>query len=557
MRRAKIVGTLGPASNTKEVITQLIDSGLDVVRVNMSHGTYESQGTLIDTVREASLIAGREVGILLDLQGPKIRVDKLKEPLNLKAGEKWFIGPNSTVSPPNNFIPTVYKDLVKDATDGCRILFDDGLLEARAISKTDSLLEIEIIVGGVLKSNKGINLPDCHVSAPSFTEKDKEDLMFGLSKKVDFVALSFVREANDVVEVKGVIHKLKSRVPVIAKIEKPEAVSNIEEIIKVSDAIMVARGDMGVEVGNHLVPSIQKKIISLCNRYGLPVITATQMLESMSENSRPTRAEASDVANAVWDGTDAVMLSGETAAGKYPVETVRMMSSIVEEAERQPKERPLLRHMDLKSMSASIQVAASLIAEKAKARMIISVTQSGNSCLKMSRFRPKSPVLGVTNSIGTVRRMTLFWGITPYLLESTNDSENIELTMLDVIIKKGMVKAGDKVVITRGDGQYFVRRSSNSIKIEIIPKSDKEKTNSTDDHIQEESFDKGTILLDTNICSSCQNCIQICPFGIWKLTDNEERATIINKDKVDQCTLDMTCVDACPTGAIEIFPHFS
>ncbi len=554
MRRAKIVATLGPASDSVEKIKELIQAGLDVARVNMSHGTHESQGELIGRVRTAAQEMKREVGILLDLQGPKIRVDKLPEPLNLKKGETWFIGQNNIKNPPENFIPTVYDKLVEDATEGCRILFDDGLLEAKAIKKSDKLLEITVITGGLLKSNKGINLPDCHVSAPSLTKKDEEDLIFGLRHKVDFVAISFVREPSDVIQVKGLIHKYKSRVPVVAKIEKPEAVKNIEEIIQVTDMIMVARGDMGVEVGNHLVPSIQKKIINLCNQYGVPVITATQMLESMIENSRPTRAEASDVANAIWDGTDAVMLSGETAAGKYPAEAIQMMDSIVEEAENTPKERPLLRHIDLHSMSASIQVAASLIAEKVNARMIISVTQSGNSCLKMSRFRPKSQVLGVTNSVETVRRMTLYWGITPYLLKENKSSEDTELRMLNVIQEMKMVRPGDKVVITRGDGQYFVRRSSNSIKVEIIPKPAEEKSSNTDDHIQEEIFSKGKMLLDTEVCSSCQNCIQICPFGIWKLTDDESRSTYINKEKIEECTVDMSCVETCPTGAIEIFP---
>lgn len=556
-RRAKIVATLGPASNTIPVIEKLINSGLNVARVNMSHGTHDGHAELISNIRKASANVGKEVGILLDLQGPKIRVDKLPENLKLENGETWFIGQSEVIKnhsdKKSRFIPTVYKDLVSDATEGCRILFDDGLMEAKALKKHNDLLEIQIIVGGVLKSNKGINLPDCNVSAPSLTEKDHKDLMFGLAQKVDFVAISFVREASDILKVKSLIHKYKSQVPVIAKIEKPEAIENIEGIVDATDVIMVARGDMGVEVGNHLVPRIQKEIISLCNSKGRPVITATQMLESMSDNSRPTRAEASDVANAIWDGTDAVMLSGETASGKYPVETIQMMDSIVGEAERNPKERPLLRHVDLQSMSASIQVAASLIAEKTFAKWILSVTQSGNSCLKMSRFRPKTDVLGVTNSIRVVRKMTLYWGITPYLFTDDEDLENIELKMLTHIQENELVSPGDKVVITRGDGRYFVRRSSNSIKVEIIPRKDK-KSNKDQDHIQEVDFDKGTILLDTEICSSCQNCISICPHNIWSLTQDINRKTVINRKQVPECTVDMACVESCPTGAIEIIP---
>ncbi len=552
-RKAKIVATLGPSSNTVEQISELIKSGIDIARVNMSHGTHEGHREVISNIRKASALVGKEIGILVDLQGPKIRVDKLDKPLKLSNGEVWYLGASEFQKDYKNFIPTVYKDLVKDANPDSQILFDDGLLEAKVLKKYENVLEIKILQGGDLKSNKGINLPDCKVSAPSLTEKDEKDLYFGLEEGADFIALSFVRTADDVQKVKFLLHKVKSQVPVIAKIEKPEAVSNIVEIIEATDVIMIARGDMGVEVGNHLVPAIQKKIINLCNIAGKPVITATQMLESMIENSRPTRAEASDVANAIWDGTDAVMLSGESAAGAFPVESVKMMGKIVEEAEQDPKERPLLRHMDLKSVSASIQVAASLIAEKTYAKWIISVTQSGSSCLKMSRFRPKTPVLGLTNSIEVVRKMNLYWGITPYLLEQEDESlEDVEVKMLEHLQEKKLVGPGDKVVITRGDGQYFVRRSSNSIKVEMIKRKVKPKNQ---DHIEEANFDSGKILLDTQVCSSCQNCISICPHHIWEHSEDNERKTQINKANAKNCAADMACVEACPTGAIEILNY--
>ncbi|MCB9062207.1 MAG: pyruvate kinase [Halobacteriovoraceae bacterium] len=555
MRRAKIVATLGPSSNSIEMIEKLIRNGMNVARVNMSHGSYDDHRKLIQTIRSASKKTGWEVAILLDLQGPKIRVDKLSENLTLKEGETWVIGETKLKKNypeyENCFIPTNYEKLVNDTESGMRVLFDDGLIIAKAIQKDREVLKIEIITGGILKSNKGINLPDADVSAPSFTQKDRSDLMFGLENMVDYVALSFVRRASCIQEVKGIIHALKQRVPVVAKIEKPQAIDNIDEIIDVADVIMVARGDMGVELGNHLVPQVQKKIIGKCNDKGVPVITATQMLESMINNPTPTRAEASDVANAIWDGTDAVMLSGETAAGKYPVEAVKMMSSIIIEAERVPKERPYMRNMDLSSVNSATMVAASLIAEKTNAKRILAVTQTGNSCLKLSRFRPKTSVLGVTNEIKTVRRMCLMWGVTPFLLdEYDEDDSELEYEVIERVKKFQELKNGDKLVITRGDGQFFSRGTSNSVRVEIIKDANKE-YGSNDDILSVE-FSKGRILLDTNVCASCQNCVQICPHQIWQVKDNESRDTYIKKENVEKCTFDMECVRVCPSGAIEI-----
>ena len=472
-RRAKIVATVGPASNTVEMLEKLIRAGLDVARVNMSHGTHEGHTQTIKNIREASLRCQKEVAILCDLQGPKIRVDKLPENLKLEENQVWVIGPSHVQKNypeyADKFIPTIYKDLVNDAHVGAVILFDDGLMEAVAIEKDREVLKIKIVVGGELKSNKGINLPNVKVSAPSFTEKDKEDLLFALKNEVDYIALSFVRRKEDILEVKKLLDSLNVNIPIISKIEKPEAIENIEEIIQVTDSIMVARGDMGVEVGNHHVPSIQKKLINLCNEYGKPVITATQMLESMIVNSRPTRAEASDVANAIWDGTDAVMLSAETASGKYPLEAITMMGQIITEAEKSPKERPLLRNMNLDSVSASIQVAASLVAEKNNAKCILAISESGNSCLLMSRFRSKVKVLGVSNSIKVMRKMCLYWGITPYFFQETEEDMSVlQHKMISQLKKEKMLENGDKVVITHGNGKFFKQGSSNSLRVEMI-----------------------------------------------------------------------------------------
>lgn len=556
-RRAKIVATLGPASGSVEQIEALIQAGMNVARVNMSHGTHEAHAQMIKNIRTASLNQKQEIAILMDLQGPKIRVDKLPSELILKRGDVWVIGPTKYQAQypeyQNSYIPTIYEALVDDCHPGARILFDDGLIHARAIERDRDVYKIEILVGGKLKSNKGINLPDCDVSAPSFTDKDEQDLRFGLHQKVDYIALSFVRRGEDVLKVKYLLHKLKSQTPIIAKIEKPQAIDNLEGILKATDVIMVARGDMGVELGNHLVPAVQKKIITLCNKHHVPVITATQMLESMTENPSPTRAEASDVANAIWDGTDAVMLSGETASGKYPLEAVQTMHAIIVEAERTPKERPYIRHMDLSNVNASMMVAASMVAEKIHAKKILSVTESGHSCLKISMFRPSTEVLGITNSLQTARRLCLYWGVSPYLVYTKGvDNFNFYEHVITEVKKDFSLVNGDKLVITRGDGKFFATGSANSVKVEII--KDVPKVLLGSDHLIEASDNKKRLMLDTSICGSCQSCLSICPHDIWVLTPGDSPTTTINEGAIAQCALDMECVRVCPTGAIEIIP---
>lgn len=555
MRRAKIVSTLGPVSSSVEMISKLINAGLNIARVNMSHGTHEGQAQLIKNIRQASIEVGQEVGILLDLQGPKIRVDKLSKPLELKAGQEWVIGPSSLQKKypqyKDNYIPTIYENLVDDCHDGARILFDDGLMTSEATVRDGDVYKIKILVGGTLKSNKGINLPDCDVSAPAFTEKDEKDLMFGLKHGIDFIALSFVRRKKDIADVKKLLHKLRKNIPIIAKIEKPQAIDNLDEILEVADVIMVARGDMGVEVGNHFVPTMQKLIIEKCNANHTPVITATQMLETMTENPTPTRAEASDVANAVWDGTDALMLSGETANGKYPEETIVMMDQIIREAEKAPKERPLLREIDLSSVNASIMVAASMIAEKVEAKRIVSVTESGHSCQKISQFRPKNIVLGVTQNIETVRKLCLYWGVEPFLLSNYDEYNfNFQNDVINLVKEKFNLVNGDKLVITRGDGKFFAKGSSNSVKVHII--KNKPSVPGGGDSLEEAVDGKKKILLDHSICASCQNCIQICPHDIWAVNEDENNRTFINTNNVADCTSDMECIRVCPTGAIEI-----
>ena len=550
-RRAKIIGTVGPASCSVGMLEKLIAAGLDVARINMGHGTRSEHKKIIGNIRKASANVGREVGVLMDLQGPKIRVGKLSEPLVLEKGREWFVGTREHDSKhPGRFIPTTYENLVSDCRDGIEILFDDGLIVARALERVNSVYRVRIETGGTLKSNKGINMPGCRISAPSLTDKDRGDLMFGLKEGVDFFALSFVKSREDVDEIKFFLHKLKKNNPIIAKIETPGAIEHLDGILDVADMIMVARGDLGVELGNHRVPGVQKRIIETCNLRQKPVITATQMIESMTENTTPTRAEASDIANAIWDGSDALMLSAEMASGKYPLESVVMMGSIVEEAEKTPKERPLLRSVDLSSINASIMVAASMVAEKVGAKKILAVTESGHSCQKISVFRPQIDVVGITVSQETARRMTLYWGVTPYCLEDWDDDE-VDFTAVLKKVKKdlGFVN-GDKLVLSGGDGKLFTQGTSNSIKVEIVKDV---RPLSRDKDFLEEAGDKDKrILLDTGVCAGCQNCVKICPHDIWAVTDDRENRTYINKDKVSACTMDMECVRVCPTGAIEI-----
>jgi pyruvate kinase len=472
-RHAKVIATLGPSTSQVEVIEQMILAGMNVARVNMSHGDYEGHGRLIANIREASKKVGLEVAVLIDLQGPKIRVDKLAHPVHLETGETWVIAPTELQAEypeyADRFIPTTYQDLVKDCEPGVRVLFDDGLIVAEAVAKDREVLKIKVLEGGLLRSNKGINLPDSKISTSSLTEKDREDVRFGIEKDIDYVALSFVRKKEDVIHLKELLKQLGKVVPIVSKIENPQGLENIDDIIKVSDAVMVARGDMGVELGNHLVPSVQKRIISLCNQHGVPVITATQMLESMVGHATPTRAEASDVANAVWDGTDALMLSAETASGSFPLEAIRMMSRIITEAERTPKERPSLRNLDLRQVDAATMIGASLIAENIGAKRILSVTQSGGSVAKICRFRPRTSVLGVSNSLSVVRRLCLYWGVSPfYLNDCDEDDREIERYVIAKVRDACELEKGDTIVVTRGSGNFFAAGSANSIKVVII-----------------------------------------------------------------------------------------
>ncbi|MBB5021909.1 pyruvate kinase [Desulfurispira natronophila] len=454
MRKTKIVATIGPASNSRENIANLIRAGLNVARLNFSHGTHDDHREVIRNVREVSRELGVPVAILQDLQGPKMRTGKLVDgqPVELKAGQRFFIT-TDTITGSAEKVSTTYTPLPRDVSKGDRILLCDGLIELQVVSVEGEEVETEVINGGTLGENKGINLPGVNVSTPAITEKDYEDLCFGLENEVDFIALSFVRSRVDVEELKTIIAGKGKNTPVIAKIEKPEAVKHFNQILDIADGIMVARGDLGVELPPEQVPLIQKKLIHQANERAIPVITATQMLESMINNPRPTRAEASDVANAILDGSDAIMLSGETASGQYPVEAVRMMARIASEVEGgmaedhfQHIEQMCFANVD--AVPHAIGGAIEAIVNRLPIKAVWVYTQRGGTARLVSRHRPRIPVLAFTPFEYLYRRLSLLWGIQPVLIEPVQSIEDLMDRAHKISEYRGVVKHGDKVILT-------------------------------------------------------------------------------------------------------------
>lgn len=456
MRRVKIVCTIGPTSRDPEILTQLIEAGMNVARMNMSHGTYEYHAENIRRIREISQSLNRPVAILADLQGPKLRVGKMQEGgVPLKAGEELIMTAESVVGEPGR-VPIQNQELPGSVKPGERILLDDGLLEVEVVSAKGKEIITRVIVGGQLMDNKGMNLPHTKLAIPSLTEKDRKDVEFALEQQADWIALSFVRTAKDVEELRSIIRGRAAfgrTTPIISKIEKPEAVRNIEEIIEASDGIMVARGDLGIETSPEAVPMVQKMIIARCGRTDKPVITATQMLDSMIRNPRPTRAEASDVANAVLDGSDAIMLSGETASGSYPVRAVQTMVKIAEEAERvrslnQSNYPQQFEQVD--SIAGAVSHATVVTAYEVGAAAIIAPTVSGATAKKLSRFRPSVPIIAVTPSPIVHRQLALFWGVQTLMGERMNTTDEVVDDAIRRAHQAGYVDQGDIVLVTGG-----------------------------------------------------------------------------------------------------------
>ena len=453
-RRAKIVATLGPASNTEPVFRDLVRAGVDVVRLNFSHGTHEEKLGLIQMIRKVSREERKPLCILGDLQGPKIRTSKLKDhvPVLLKAGQRLTITPRD-VPGTATLVGTTFKTLAENVEQGSHILLSDGLIELRVHEVEGDDVVCEIINGGMLGENKGINLPGIPVRVPSLTEKDSEDLEFALKNGVDAIAVSFVRTAEDVRLVRNRVSAYGGETWIIAKLEKPQAIEHLDAILTVADAIMVARGDLGVEVPPEKVPAIQKHIIRRAAEFRKPVITATQMLESMIDNPRPTRAEVSDVANAVYDGTDAVMLSGESAVGKYPVQTVAMMARIVADAERHIKEDSYAESRERRthlSIAETICEATAHAADDLDLRGIALFTESGVTARQLSKYQPSSPIFALSPVEVTINRLNLLWGTTPIRCPKVNTTEALVECAENLLEQGGYVRPREVIAIVAG-----------------------------------------------------------------------------------------------------------
>lgn len=461
-RRTKIVATLGPSSDQADVLEELILNGLDVARLNFSHGNHESHGELIRLIRRISKRVGKPVSILQDLQGPKLRVGDLpSDSMMLKAGQKIrFVcanGEKGSSSKENiQTIPLDIPDVFSSMSAGNRVLLDDGKLEMEILEVGENEATAKVTLGGELKSNKGVNLPGISLDIPGFTEKDHEDLLFGLSQGVDAIAISFVRDAQDVLHVRDTIHAVnpdRQNIPIIAKLELPEAIKNLSSIVACADGVMVARGDLAVETSAAAVPIIQKEIIEMANRKAKLVITATQMLDSMIHNPRPTRAEASDVANAILDGTDAVMLSGETASGEYPIESVKVMAAIILEAEknmhRWGKFSPF-KQINNEDDAMALSLAARELANEQNVSAVAVFTQSGRSAILQSKARPNVPILAFTPHQDTYQRLGLYWGVIPFLVPFSNTLKDMITHVEEILFEYTDIKQGQKVIIVSG-----------------------------------------------------------------------------------------------------------
>jgi len=456
MRKTKIVCTIGPASESPEMLEQLIMAGMNVARLNFSHGNHEEHGERIKRIREASKKTGKIVGILLDTKGPEIRTHQMEnDAIELETGQSLAISMKEVLGNKDMFSIT-YDRLIEDVNEGSVILLDDGLIELRvkSVDEKAALIHTEVYNAGTLKNKKGVNVPGVSVQLPGITDKDAQDILFGIEQNVDFVAASFVRRAKDVMEIRGLLEKNGgSHIQIIPKIENQEGVDNIDEIIQVSDGLMVARGDLGVEIPAEEVPLVQKSLISKCNEAGKPVITATQMLDSMQRNPRPTRAEASDVANAIFDGTDAIMLSGETAAGMYPVESVKTMDKIAIRTEDALDYRAIVSSKSKSkevNMTDAIGQAVAHTAINLKVKAIIAPTESGHTAKMISKYRQGAPIIAVTSTEQPSRKLSLVWGVYPIVGVKVGSTDEILDLSVEESLKHHYVKHGDLVIITAG-----------------------------------------------------------------------------------------------------------
>src|SRR6478672_6020330 len=461
MRRAKIVCTLGPATSSAERLSELVAAGMDVARLNLSHGSYEDHEKVYLEVRRASDESGRAVGVLVDLQGPKIRTGRFADgPVQLENGARFTITTDDILGDQDR-VSTTYKGLPGDVSPGDRLLIDDGKVALEAVEVTDTDVVTVVIEGGTVSNNKGINLPGVAVSVPALSDKDEADLRWALHLRADMIALSFVRSSKDIMDEEGV------RLPVIAKIEKPQAVDNLADIIEAFDGVMVARGDLGVELPLEQVPLVQKRAIEIARRNAKPVIVATQVLESMIENSRPTRAEASDAANAVLDGADALMLSGETSVGKHAFAAVRTMARIIENTEDHGLHRIRPLGTRPNSKGGAVTAAAAEIGELLGCKYLITFTTSGDSTRRLSRVRPRIPMLAFTPNQWTRSQLALTWGVETFLVDDARHTDEMAMQVDEVLLAAGRVVEGDNVVIVAGSPPG-IPGSTNALRVHRI-----------------------------------------------------------------------------------------
>ncbi|MBC7472713.1 MAG: pyruvate kinase [Candidatus Sericytochromatia bacterium] len=468
-RRTKIVATIGPACSSKEMIKTLINAGVNVFRLNFSHGTHEVHIESIKNIREVAKELNAIVAILQDVQGPKIRIGEVENgEAILNDGDTFFLT-NKPVLANSQIASVTYEKLLEDIKVGSTVLIDDGKMEILVVGVDEEKLTCIVQVGGIIRPHKGVNFPGVSLGISCITEKDKEDMLLGLKQRVDFIALSFVQRAEDIMQAKDFLSRYNAKIPIVAKIESQSAIDNLEGILAVSDAVMVARGDLGVELPTEDIPLLQKKIIKMCNTFGVPVITATQMLDSMVSNPRPTRAETTDVANAIFDGTDAVMLSNETAVGKYPKEVVMMMAKIAQKADEELMKNFSLNYtgLQLYTISGSVSMAATYIAQSLNAAAIITATFSGSSAKKIARYRSPALVIAATPEPSTLRQMALVWGVKPVLVPPVYDTDTMIKNVLDISTRDGYIKDGDIAVITTG-APIGVAGTTNIIKVEVV-----------------------------------------------------------------------------------------
>jgi pyruvate kinase len=467
MRRAKIVATLGPATSSYENLRAIIDAGVNVARMNLSHGSYEVHEEVYANVRRAAADADQPIAVLVDLQGPKIRLGKFADgPHDLAVGDIFTIT-TEDVPGTKELVGTTFKGLPQDVAPGDFLLIDDGKVKVKVLDTDGVRVRTEVVVAGPVSNNKGINLPGVAVNVPALSEKDEADLRWGLGLGADYIALSFVRDARDITRVHEIMAEEGRKVPVIAKIEKPQAVDALEEIIDAFDGIMVARGDLAVELPLEAVPVVQKRAVELCRRMAKPVIVATQMLESMTHSPVPTRAEASDVANAVLDGADAVMLSGETSVGEYPVITVQTMARIVESTEEHGLERIAPLGTKPRTQGGALTLAAAEVAEFVEAKFLCVFTESGDSARRMSRLRERIPMAAFIPEEAIRRRMNLTWGIESFIVERVQHTDAMYKQVDEILLEKKLASIGDKVVVISGSPPG-IPGSTNDLRVHVI-----------------------------------------------------------------------------------------